>query len=140
MLCSEYLLSTPDTPCCGKPCHTLCQYVADQYFNNLPVNTTVEFLAGNNRPSISLIWITLHGDSSTLPEITSRIVCTWPAGFLFTGITDHELYISALAFISCGHNESAAVGVGSCKYDDYSLQAITLEEWPKCLEATPLQS
>ena len=41
--------------------------------------------------------------------MTSRIVCTWPAGFLFSGIT--ELHITALAFISCGHNDSAAINI-----------------------------
>ena len=98
-----YITPTPDTPCPGKPCHTLSQYVADQYFNNITVNTTMEFLPGNytleQTISISnLRWVTLHGDSSSLPEITTRIVCTWPAGFVFTDIT--ELYISSLAFIS----------------------------------------
>ena len=53
--------------------------------------------------------LTLLGSSSSLPEITSRIVCTWPAGFLFSGIT--ELNITALVFISCGHNDSAAINI-----------------------------
>ena len=51
--------------------------------------------------------LTLLGSPSSFPEITSRIVCTWPAGFLFSGIT--ELHITALAFISCGHHDSAAI-------------------------------
>ena len=51
--------------------------------------------------------LALHGDSSSLPEVTSRIECTWPAGFVFTDIT--ELYISAMAYTSCGHRASAAV-------------------------------
>ena len=54
-------------------------------------------------------FLTLLGSSSSLPEITSRIVCTWPAGFLFSGIT--KLNITALAFISCGHNDSAAINI-----------------------------
>ena len=92
-----YVTSTPDTPCPGEPCHTLSQYVTDQYFKNLPVNTTMEFLPGNHTLNqttsvTNLTWLTLLGDSSSLPEVTSRIVCTWPAGFVFTGIT--ELYIS----------------------------------------------
>ena len=57
----------------------------------------------------NLTCISLHGDSNSFPEITSRIVCTWPAGFVFEGI--NELYISALSFISCGHNDSAAVNI-----------------------------
>ena len=55
--------------------------------------------------------LTLLGNRypSSLSEITSRIVCTWPAGFRFSGIT--ELHITALAFISCGHNDSAAINI-----------------------------
>ena len=53
--------------------------------------------------------LTLLGSPSSLPEITSRIVCTWPAGFLFSGIT--ELHITALAFISCGHGYRAAISI-----------------------------
>ena len=53
--------------------------------------------------------LTLLGSPSSLPGITSRIVCTWPAGFIFSGIT--ELHITALAFISCGHNDSAAINI-----------------------------
>ena len=59
----------------------------------------------------NLIGLTFHGNSSSLPEITSRIVCIWPAGFVFKDIT--ELYILALAFISCGHKYNAAVHITS---------------------------
>ena len=116
-----YVTPTPDTPCPGEPCHTLSEYVADQFFNNLPVNTTMEFLPGNHtlEQTISVTnktWLTLHGDSSSLPEITSRIECTWPAGFVFTNIS--KLYISALGFISCGHHCCAAVNVNSVQQSD----------------------
>ena len=118
-----YVTPTPDTPCPGEPCHTLSEYVAGQYFNNLPVNTTMEFLPGNHtlEQTISvtnLTWLTLRGDSSSLPEVTSRIECTWPAGFVFTNIT--ELHISVLAFISCGHHNSAAVSITSVQQSDLS--------------------
>ena len=104
-----YVTPTPNTSCPGEPCHTLSEYVAGQYFNNLPENTTMEFLPGNHtlERTISvtnLTWLTLHGDSSSLPEITSRIECTWPAGFVFTDI--RELHISALAY-SYDHNGGA---------------------------------
>ncbi len=56
--------------------------------------------------------LTLHGD----PEVHSRIVCTWQAGFAFTNMS--ELHISALAFISCGHHRSAAVLVWSVQQGD----------------------
>ena len=118
-----YITPTTDTPCPGEPCHTLSEYVAGQYFNNVPVNTTMEFLPGNHtlEQTISvtnLTWVTLHGDSSSLPEVTSRIECTWPAGFVFTNIA--ELHISVLAFISCGHHNSAAVTITSVWQSDIS--------------------
>ena len=83
----------------------------------------MKFLPGNHtlKQTISvtnLTSLTLHGDSSSLPEVTSRIVCTWPAGFVFTGIA--ELHISALAFISCGHNYSAAVRIMSVQQSNIS--------------------
>ena len=120
---TNYVTPTPDTPCPGEPCHTLSEYVAGQYFNNLPVNTTMEFLPGNHTLEqiisvTNLTWLTLHGDSSSLPEVTSRIECTWPAGFVFTNIV--ELHISALAFISCGHHNSAAVSITSVQQSDIS--------------------
>ena len=118
-----YVTPTPDTPCPGEPCHTLSEYIAGQYFNNLPVNTTMEFLPGNHtlEQTISvtnLKWLTLHGDSSSLPEVTSRIECTWPAGFVFTNIM--ELYITALAYTSCGHYNGAAVRIISVQQSKVS--------------------
>ena len=118
-----YVTPTPDTPCPGEPCHTLSEYVAGQFFNNLPVNITMEFLPGNHtlEQTISvtnLTWLTLHGDSSSLPEVTSRIECTWPAWFVFRDIT--ELYITALAYTSCGHHSSAAVHILSIQQSTVS--------------------
>ena len=109
-----YVIPTPDTPCPGEPCHTLSEYVAGQYFHNLPVNTIMEFLPGNhtleqNISVTNLTRLALHGNSASLPETTSWIVCTWPAGFVFTNIS--ELHISAMAFISCGHSGSAVVSM-----------------------------
>ena len=118
-----YVTPTPDTPCPGEPCHTLSEYVAGQHFNNLPVNTTMEFLPGNHtlEQTISvtnLTWVTLHGDSSSLPEVISRIECNWPAGLVFTNIS--ELYISALVYTSCGHHNSAAIHIMSIKHSNIS--------------------
>ena len=109
-----YVTPTPDTPCPEEPCHTLSEYVAGQYFKNLPMNTTMEFLPGNHtlEQTISVInlpHLALCGASASLPEVTSRIQCTWPAGFIFTGIT--KLHISALAFTSCSHDGRAAVSI-----------------------------
>ena len=122
-----YVKPTADTPCPGVPCHTLSQY-GEQYFVNSSANVTLLFLPGDHTLNFTIsvgtlpddskpdryyppFFLTLLGSSSSLPEITSRIVCTWPAGFLFSGIT--ELHITALAFISCGHNDNAAINIWS---------------------------
>ena len=124
-----YVKPTAGTPCPGEPCHTLSQY-GEEYFQNSSSNATLVFLPGdhtlNFTISVGILFdfrnenFTSQSDSyqspssltllgSSFPEITSRIVCTWPAGFLFSGIT--ELNITALAFISCGHNDSAAINI-----------------------------
>ena len=123
-----YIKPTADTPCPGEPCHTLYQY-GEQYFHNFSSNSTLEFLPGNHTLNFTISvgtlsdsWdnqqpdpyyppssLSLLGSPSSLPEITSRIVCTWPAGFLFSEIA--ELHITALAFVSCGHNDSAAINI-----------------------------
>ena len=131
-----YITPTTNTPCYGEPCHTLSQYV-DQYFKNFSSNATLVFLPGNHTlnhtisigtsSNLNARWgntpthqpdyyyphpsLALLGNPSSLPELTSRIVCTWPAGFVFSGIT--EIHINALAFVSCGHNSSAAVNIVS---------------------------
>ena len=138
-----YIKPTADTPCPGEPCHTLSQY-GEQYFQNFSSNATLVFLPGDHTlnftisvGTVSNSWddsqpdhyyppssLTLLGSPSSLPEMTSRIVCTWPAGFRFSGIT--ELRITALAFISCGHNDSAAinilsvwnVGISNCTFQN----------------------
>ena len=117
-----YVTPTPDTPCPGEHCHTLSEYVAGQYFNNLPANTTMEFLPGNHtlEQTISvtnLPQLALCGASASLPEVTSRIECTQPAGFIFVGIT--ELHISSLEFISCSHGR-AAVNIFSVSQSNVS--------------------
>ena len=138
VLCSTqttyYITPTLNTQCPGEPCHTLSQY-ADQFFQNFSSDTTLVFLPGdhilNHTISIGTVpnytdvlhqtfgkyfhyphpTLTLIGNTSFLPEITSRIVCTWPGSFTFSGVS--ELYINALAFISCGNDDNAAVNIRS---------------------------
>ncbi len=125
---THYIKPTADTPCPGEPCHTLSQY-GEEYFHNINLNATLEFLPGDHTlnftislGTLSNSWdnsqpgdyypsssLTLLGSPAFLPEITSRIVCTWPAGFLFSGIT--EVHVTALTFFSCGHNDSAALKI-----------------------------
>ena len=107
-----YVTPTPDTSCPGEPCHTLSQYATEHYFEKFTGNVRMEFLPGNHtlEQTISLAnltQLTLHGDSASFPEVTSRIVVSvcdrqTLRGFVFAGNT--ELHISELAFISgvCG--------------------------------------
>ena len=118
-----HITPTPNTPCPGEPCHTLSEYVAGQYFESFSGNFTMHFLPGNHtlEQTISITtstWLVLYGDLSSLPKVTSRVLCTWPAGFIFTGMT--KLHINALAFISCGHNEGAAISIMSVQQSDIS--------------------
>ena len=115
-----YVVPTPDlTPCPGKPCHTLSEYAAKYNLNPHPqADRTLVFLPGDH--TLEQTWslgsfrsLILHGSSFSLPEITSRIHCVQPAGFLFKYTT--KLHIRALAFISCGHKDSAAVHIASVK-------------------------
>ena len=120
-----YIKPTADTPCPGEPCNTLSQY-GEEYFQNSSSNATLVFLPGEHTLKFTISVgtlpddsqpdqyyppssLTLLGNTSSFPEITSRIVCTWPAGFIFSGIT--ELHITALAFISCGHGYRAAISI-----------------------------
>ena len=112
---THYVTPTPDTLCPGEPCHTLSEYAAEQYLYPT-MNRILVFLPGDHTLEQTMSvknvnGLTLHGSSSSLPKITSRIVCIWPAGFNFRDIT--ELYISALAFNSCGHKNSTALSITS---------------------------
>ena len=107
-----YVTPTPDTPCLEEPCHTLSQYVTEQYFESFTGNVRMEFLPGNHTleqtislENLALTKLTLHGDSSSFPAVTSRImlnICDSRGGLVFAGNT--KLHISVLAFTSgaCG--------------------------------------
>ena len=119
-----YVKPKPDYPCPGDidPCYTLSEYADNNDFQNLTLNATLCFLPGNHTLEqtitvTNLMSLSLHGNSS-YREVASRIICTQPAGFVFTGIA--ELYISTLAFISCGHNDSAAVNITLVEQADIS--------------------
>ena len=101
----------------------------------------MEFLPGNHTLEqtmsvTNLMCFTLHGDSSSLPELTSRIACTSSlAGFVFTDITG--LHITALAFISSGHNGSGLVSaisvqqsnISNCSFLNHINSATVLESY-----------
>ena len=123
-LCSAqntyYVLPTPDTPCSApepEGCCVLSECVeqSDRYFAS---NTTLVFLHGSHILSTSLHVegvnnLTLIGDSSFLPEVTSTITCIGDpvASFLFNETLG--LTITALAFDSCGSGVSAGVSLMS---------------------------
>ena len=103
---SYYVKPTPDTQCpqTTDPCLTLSEYVQDpsQYFIS---ESHFIFLPGEHNLDEdlaieNLTSITFTGDLDSLPEITSRIVCTKPAFFNFSTIQDIQM--SALAIIACG--------------------------------------
>ena len=77
----------------------------------------MEFLPGNHTLEqtmslTNLSGLTLHGDSSSLPEITSRILCTsGSVGFVVRDITG--LHIAALTFISSVPNRNGLVNAVS---------------------------
>ena len=113
------MIPTPNTPCPPEePCHTLSHYVehADQYFTS---NTTFQFLPGNHtleKPAFveNVTNLMLLGDPSSLPLISSKIFCSQPASFTFYQIS--ELLIWALAFVTCGNDNSPAVNTTAVHY------------------------
>ena len=99
---------TPDTPCPSEPCLTLSEYAQDAgpLFTS---NTTMVFLPGDHRlyndmGITNITTFTMVGDSATL---TSNIVCTGPAAFIFQNIS--YLKIHALELSYCGSATLAAV-------------------------------
>ena len=118
-LCSAqstyYVTPTPDTPCPGEPCRTLSEYVegTDQYFTS---NTEFVFISGdhllNNLINVEHLYnLTFAGNLSSLPQVTTNIVCgkNRNAQFVFQNVS--ELLISGLAFDSCGGGVNSALSL-----------------------------
>ncbi len=119
-LCSAqstyYITPSPDTTCPGQNCLTLFELEQGVRFSTSDV--TLRFLPGNytlgrnasfqNIPSLSLF-----GDISNLPQVTSTIICSEGTSLTFNAIGN--LYINGLAFSSCGGsgNYSSAVTVST---------------------------
>ena len=101
-----YVKPSTDVQCPTELCHTLTEYVegAEHYFTN---NTTMISLHGDHilQTDIRIAEvndITLLGDSSTLPDIRSRILCIKPASVVFENMSN--VRVSFISFISCGKN------------------------------------
>ena len=118
-----YVTPSKDVHCPGEPCHTLSDY-DDDYFRNVTSNLTIIFLPGDHKLNHSISieavegYTTLFGMSFSPPEITSKVICTRPAGFIFTDIS--KLYINALAFISCGSIYGPAVSIDLVQWSNIS--------------------
>ena len=91
-----------DTPCPAEPCLTLSQYAQSHFLTS---NTTLIFLPGNHSldRDITVTNVTrfvMLGDSTSHPNITSRIVCKGPHVLTFHNIS--MLHIHFLQISSCG--------------------------------------
>ena len=108
-----YIKPTPDTPCPAEPCLTLSEYAQGHFLTS---NTTLIFLPGNHSldRDIAVTNVTrfvMLGDSTDDPDITTRIACTSPAGFVFQDISEVQVHLMEVN--SCGNNEHSAMLVSS---------------------------
>ncbi len=100
-----YVRPTSESPCHHEDGLTLSEYASEtsRYFNS--DNLTLVFLPGEHALNTSIDFqlydsLTLLGDLSSLPNITSKIVCNETSAFTLMNISEVE--IKALAFDSCG--------------------------------------
>ncbi len=100
-----YVRPTSESPCHHEDCLTLSEYASEtsRYFNS--DNLTLVFLPGEHALNTSIDFqmfdsLTLLGDLSSIPNITSKIVCNETTALTLMNISKVE--IKALAFVSCG--------------------------------------
>ena len=108
-----YVKPTPNTPCPAEPCHTLAEYVLQPY-EYFTLNVTLQFLPGNYTLEASIFLegfniLIISGDPSSLPHVTSRIICSQPASIIFDNVS--ELHITDMALISCGNLTDTSVRI-----------------------------
>ena len=126
-----YVKPTNDTQCPGEPCLTLSQYIQEsgKYFIS---NTTMLFLPGEHQlDSTFLVYsvtsFALQGDTSSLPELASKIVGVNEMGnFQFYLI--QQLDIRALHFSQCGFSDTQAIV--ALNLGDFRLDMNILESSP----------
>ena len=109
------LIVSPSPANCTRyhePCHTLSEYAhdIDKYVSD---NTKFVFLPGTHyldtgfRVS-NVSSLVLLGDISSLPKLSSRVVCNSSAAMVaITGVS--QLFISTLEVTSCGENVSVSI-------------------------------
>ncbi len=106
-----HIRPTSDSPCPHEDCLTLSQYTSQNRSYSNSDNLTLVFLPGEHvlNTSIVFLWplydsVTLLGNDSSLPNITSKIVCNECSAFALIHVFKVE--IRALGFESCGQNTS----------------------------------
>ena len=117
---------TLDTPCPYDTCHTFTDYlgeVGDQYFTANTTRIVLLFLSGDHVVDGGVITLSsanvlFQGNSSSIPDITSRIVCSKPTSFRFVNIEKVELKF--LTFISCGITQLGPEPANPFKFCSYA--------------------
>ncbi len=101
-----HIRPTSESPCPYEDCLTLSVYASEtsRYFNNSD-NLTLVFLPGEHVLNTFIIFqllerLNLLGNTSSLPNITSKIVCNGIPALTLKNISKVE--IKALTFYSCG--------------------------------------
>ena len=112
----------------SKPCHTLSEYAhnTDKYITD---STTFVFLPGTHALDTdfrvsNISSLVLLGDSSSLPELSSTVVCNNSAAMVaITGVS--QLFISALEVNACGQTVSDSMRVEIV--ENFTLSSFHLE-------------
>ena len=121
-----YIKSTPQSWCPYDECLTLSEYASEttRYFNS--DNLTLMFLPGEHTFNSSIVFLmfeslTLQGDLSSLPNITSKIVCEETSAIVLMRISKVE--IKALSFNFCGNRHSSTMDIVA--HGSYSVHGST---------------
>ena len=120
-----YVKPTLDVPCLSDTCLTLPEYAeaVEQYFT---ADTTFTFLPGDHSLGANITienqsHIMLVGDTTSLPNITSRIICTGAVSISCSNIT--HLEVSALTFVGCSAlslNNAESIKLSNTTFEDSS--------------------
>ena len=121
-----YVTPIPGTPCPAKPCHTLSQY-AHNVSEYISAHTTFVFLPGDhsldtdfNISDISSLL--LLGNTSSLPLLTSRVVCSNTNAAMIAVKNVSTLAITALNVFSCHNSVAVKVhSVENCTLSSFHL-------------------
>ncbi len=102
-----HIRPTSDSPCPHEDCLTLSEYASQNRNYSNSDNLTLIFLPGEHVLNSSIVFqwppydsVTLLGNDSSLPNITSKIVCNECSAFSLIYVSKVE--IRALGFETCG--------------------------------------